>query len=156
MVVVFFRRYLDIGLLSDPHTPIKSGRRRADIYFAAIFVANGQMGTHSVQKMCFFYAEIIILENLLSSTASMILSRQHDPSPPTWSSPTSMILFQQHDSFLPGWSFFLQGCFLIFPLNSTTKKYCFYTEIIYPHKLTFELHFEVYHYLEWIRSVQII
>ena len=30
-----------------------------------------------------------------------------------------------------------------------------YLEVVYPHNSTFEPHFEVYHYLEWIRSAQI-
>ena len=30
-----------------------------------------------------------------------------------------------------------------------------YLEIVYPHNSTFEPHFEVYHYLDWIRSAQI-
>ena len=30
-----------------------------------------------------------------------------------------------------------------------------YLEIVYPHNSTLEPHFEVYHYLEWIRSVKI-
>ena len=30
-----------------------------------------------------------------------------------------------------------------------------YLEAVAPHKSTFEPHFEVYHYLEWIRSVKI-
>ena len=75
------------------------------------------MGTRSVQKTCFFCAEIIILQHLPCSTTSMILCHQHDSSPPTWSSATNMILSHQQLSFPTSMILFLPKCFLIFTFN---------------------------------------
>ena len=56
---VGFRNYVDMGLFSDPNMGTKSGRRRNVIYFAAHYVANGHIGTRSVQKMYFSCAELL-------------------------------------------------------------------------------------------------
>ena len=83
------------------------------------------------KKLCFLMQQYYVCNNLSSCNNSMILSHQHDLSPPTWFFPTNMIVPLQHDPLSPTQHNY---CYVL--LNSFPQQYCCY--------------YYCYYYLYWI------